>query len=124
MADVFGNYTPIVSTGLNLNPTPTFGQLRQGAGVPANSLGNSGDLYLNISTGDLYQKSGNVRGLVTGGSGGTTQVLHGAGDDPNVAVVVPADPSKSALYSQDGTNVANLFRWDVPDQVWYPLISV
>jgi hypothetical protein len=40
-----------------------------GAGVPDNSLGNNGDVYVNTINGDIYTKSGGTWAITTGGTG-------------------------------------------------------
>lgn len=51
-----------------------------------------------------------------GGGGGSVQIITGSAANPNIAGVIPADPTKAALYYQNGGGT--LFQWDVPGQTW------
>lgn len=62
-----------------------FGALLQGEGVPDDANGNNGDIYIDLSTGDVYQKTSNTWTIVTGGGGGGSQeVFRGTGDPSGV----------------------------------------
>ncbi|WP_298298943.1 hypothetical protein, partial [Hydrotalea sp.] len=64
-------------------PTGNNGaSILSGNGTPANSLGNNGDIYIDISTGNIYQKSGGVWvniGLSFKGITGATGVTGATG---------------------------------------------
>ncbi|MCP4322156.1 MAG: hypothetical protein GY787_09945 [Alteromonadales bacterium] len=58
--------------------TDGIAQVRTGSGVPANTLGNDGDFYLDNNTGNYYTKSGGVwslQGNLTGPSGAVPKIL-------------------------------------------------
>lgn len=85
--DQFGNY----QTGLvSLANTVPFagGALFNGSGAPDDVDGENGDLYLDRDSGQLYQKSNDAWGVITGGSGGIGEVhyIGTPGQDPNTHV--------------------------------------
>lgn len=55
-------------------PSANFneGDLLNGTGAPGVDTGKNGDLYLDLSTGDVYQKSNGVWVAIGGGGGGVT----------------------------------------------------
>jgi hypothetical protein len=61
-----------------------------GAGVPDNSLGNNGDIYVNTINGDVYSKSGGTWTLATGGVGPAGGSGLVGAVDPEGAVVATA----------------------------------
>lgn len=92
------------------------GQLLQGTGAPSASLGNNGDVYINITNGNIYSKAGDIWILSTVGSGGTVQVIAGSVADPNAGTIIPDDHSKGAIYYQKGAY--SLWNWDTQGQAW------
>jgi hypothetical protein len=65
MKDQFGNYTPgLVSVAETVTVVPGGGSGLSGAGVPSDSLGNSGDTYVDTDAASFYCKSGNTWILV------------------------------------------------------------
>lgn len=88
-----------------------------GVGAPSNGLGSNGDVYIDRSTGDIYTKAGDMWTLATsGGGGGSIEVIPGVADDPNVAVIVPADQTKGAIYYKNGA--FSLWNWTTPAGPW------
>lgn len=84
--DAYGNYivqvdqpayTPGASTGGGLN----------GSGPPDNGLGNNGDTYVDVDTGDLYVKYGDVWNIVQGAPGGSGE--SGVGSPEGVVSAPP-----------------------------------
>lgn len=55
-------------------------------------------------------------------SGGGDNDVIGTVPDPNVASLVPADPTKPAFYYQDSGQIA-FWAWSVQNQNWIPFIS-
>lgn len=94
--DQYGNYTA------NLNSTNvTAGGLSivlSGSGAPDNSTGSDGNLYVDLDTGDIYEKISGAWTLFSGGGSGTQEVYGGA-DDPEGAV--SADGPAIYLRSAD-----------------------
>lgn len=68
--DQFGNYICDISP-ISVSPLPDsmFGGNLYGAGVPDNSLGDNGNVYVNTINGDIYSKAGDVWTVATGGTG-------------------------------------------------------
>lgn len=58
---------------------------RTGAGVPSNTLGANGDLYLDTLTANVYQKASGVYALITN--------IKGAPGDSNPYVATPTSPN-------------------------------
>ena len=81
----------------------TDGGNLSGVGVPSNSLGKDGDLYVNTSNGNVYSKSGGTWSLATGGVG------PAGGSGLSGAV----DPNGSATASPGTTyvNTVNHSLW-------------
>lgn len=83
LSDSYGNYRP----GLEPGPTigGSYGRLRHGEGPPDDSLGNNGDIYVDLSTGDVYQKTSSSYTIITGGGGGGPAGVFGStvANDPN-----------------------------------------
>ena len=105
--DAYGNYVA------GLDPLPTaaagsggVGTVRWGSGAPDAGLGNNGDLYVNLSTGDVYEKSGDTWAVVTGGGGGVNN-LSGSGSP----VGVETPDYVGQLYTDT----------DTPSNVWVSL---
>ncbi len=58
------------------------------------------------------------------GGGGSTQVYSTSDADPNVAAIVPADPTKGAeFYQTPSITLYNRWVWDVTAQTWRQTIS-
>jgi hypothetical protein len=56
-----------------------------------------------------------------GGSGGTIQTISTTAADPNVAGIVPSDPTKAALFYQDPSvagGIYNVWHWGIVGQTW------
>lgn len=101
-------------------PAVGYGELLYGAGAPSTAIGNTGDGYINISNGNFYVKTNaGAWDLVSGGGGGgIEQVIAGAVADPNAALIEPDDPTKGAIYTQNGVGLTNLWRWDTTALTW------
>jgi len=69
------NWAVVVAKGVT---GATGGVWRSGAGVPVNSLGADGDLYLNSSNGDVYQRSSGVYAVIANIKGATGAGTPGA----------------------------------------------
>lgn len=116
--DIYGNYIA------DLQPGPALagsrGALRYGTGAPSNTFGNVGDGYVNTANGDFYSRRTIGWELQSGGGGGGSieQVIAFTAADPNVASLTPDDPTKGAIYTQDGADLTVLWRWDVAAQTW------
>lgn len=102
---------------------PSDSTIYSGAGAPSNDLGNNGDVYVNISNGDIYTRSGGAWTLANAGTG-ATEIIAGVVDDPN-GVHTPADTTKTALYFRDsaGNDAVQFWRWAVADQEWKDIIT-
>lgn len=102
----------------NAQPAASPGTVIQGTGAPDNALGQNGNVYVNVTNGDIYTKSGDVWNLVSGGTGAAEMVV-GVVDDPN-GVHTPTDPTKPAVYYRDsaGNDNIQMWRWSVADQEW------
>jgi hypothetical protein len=115
--DAYGNYQAGLEPGPSL--PSSVSRLRSGTGAPASTLGNVGDGYVNRSNGDFYTKKTTGWELQSGGGGASiAQVIATTDANPNTAVIVPEDPAQGAIFTQDGTDLTVLWRWDVTDQVW------
>jgi len=77
---------------------PPGTQIITGSSAPTSSLGNSGDIYIQINTGDVYRKTGNTWNLIgnikgppgepgqqgpAGQTGRSPEILFGVGDPDN-----------------------------------------
>lgn len=88
----------------NAQPAAASGAVLQGDGVPDNSLGANGNVYVNISNGDIYTKSGGVWEIVSPGTG-TPESGSGS---PEGVLASPegtlytdkADPDNPRLFSK------------------------
>lgn len=117
LKDSYGNYQAGLSPGPSL--PSQFGRLRSGTGAPASTLGNIGDGYINKSNGDFYTKKTTGWELQSGGGGGSiAQVIATTDADPNTALITPDDPAQGAIFTRDGANLTELWRWDVAAQTW------
>lgn len=100
MQDAFGNYIA------GLEPGETDGSglsiVHHGNGAPSDSTGNNGDIYVDLSTGDVYQKTGDTWTVITGGAGAAASVSSGVVDPEGV--VAKATPH---FY----VNTANQTLW-------------
>jgi len=67
---------------------PQCGCVTEGAGVPSNSTGNNGDVYVDTATEIIYQKQGDVWVVIGGGGGGGAQQVYVNSGNPN-GVVTP-----------------------------------
>lgn len=118
MAYVATGWTPNLP---NLPPgTGTGGSGRplSGVGAPGPALGNNGNIYIDQSTGDIYTKTGDTWVIQSGG-GGAVEIIPGVVDDPNVGAIVPADPTKGAIYYKNG--VFSLWTWTTAAGPWVAL---
>lgn len=102
----------------------TSGRIGNGSGAPnANTPIASG--YIDDDTGNFYiNTTGDSGGwtLVTGGGGGTAQVIKGAWDDPN-GHTTPANPVAGAIYYRDQAVPIIFWLWSVSGQIWVPAIT-
>jgi hypothetical protein len=58
-----------------------YGEVLTGVGAPSNSVGNNGDIYVNILTGEIYSKTGDVWVIsATGGDISSAEVWAASGD--------------------------------------------
>lgn len=53
------------------NPPLNNGDVLSGIGAPASTLGDNGDVYVDLSGGDFYKKTGDAWSVVTGAPGGS-----------------------------------------------------
>ena len=92
------------------------GELYSGVGAPSDSLGNNGDVYVNLTNGAIYSKAGDTWIISTGGGGGGQLVAYADGTDPS-AIAQPADPTQPAFaYATGGTTAS--YGWNVGAQAW------
>jgi hypothetical protein len=110
-------------------PDPPLGGIAgngitHGTGAPtANTPVSNG--YINDATGDFYvNTTGLSTGwvLVTGGIGGTAQVIRGAFDNPN-GNVTPTNAAAGAVYYKDQSTPIVFWLWSVSGQNWIPAIT-
>lgn len=94
----------------------TLGPSLSGTGAPTANPGVPFATYTDTATGNEYFWNGTVWTAIAGGGGGSVQIITGSAANPNIAGVIPADPTKAALYYQNGGGT--LFQWDVPGQNW------
>ena len=103
---VNGAWTPVMN--IKGPPGSAASKLLKGSGAPSSALGNDGDMYIDITNGDLWNKSGdwsisiNLKGP-TGSSG--SKFLSGVSD--------PA----SSLASSDGDEYLNTSSGDLRNSV-------
>lgn len=83
--------------------------------APDDADGDDGDIRIDSVTGTIYEKQSGA--WVAIGSLGSTQVITGAVDDPNVATITPADPTKIAIYRKDSDENIEWY-WRVSIQEW------
>jgi hypothetical protein len=76
---------------------PPGSQIITGSAPPTTSLGNSGDVYIQINTGDVYKKTGNTWNLIGNIKG------------------PPGQPGQQGPAGQPGTNPEILFGTEDPD---------
>lgn len=76
---------------------PPGSQIITGSSPPTSSLGNSGDIYIQINTGDVYKKTGNTWNLIGNIKG------------------PPGEPGQQGPAGQAGTNPEILFGTENPD---------
>lgn len=122
--DQFGNWI----SGITITPQGTLPRSSRGVlygeGAPSSDLGSPGSGYINILNGDFYTKKTTGWELQSGGGGGSiAQVIATTDADPNVAAIVPEDPAQGAMFTQDGVDLTNLWRWDVTGQLWRQLMG-
>jgi hypothetical protein len=108
-----GTLQPVIVTQYNASLIGS--KFYTNAGVPATTLGNNGDVYINIATGDLYNKvsGGWVASLNLKGPPGSaaSNLLRGSGappaalgNDGDMYIDISADPTTSGnLWSKSGT---------------------
>lgn len=53
-----------------------------------------------------------------GGAGGSGQIKQTADADPNVAGVIPDDPTQPGIWYHTGVLGFSMMLWDVPSQMW------
>jgi hypothetical protein len=78
-------------------PGPPGSQIITGSSAPTSSLGNSGDIYIQINTGDVYKKTGNTWNLIGNIKG------------------PPGEPGQQGPAGQPGRNSEILFGVGNPD---------
>jgi hypothetical protein len=78
-------------------PGPPGSQIITGNSVPTSALGNSGDIYIQINTGDVYKKTGNTWNLIGNIKG------------------PPGEPGQQGPPGQAGRNPEILFGTAPPD---------
>jgi hypothetical protein len=78
-------------------PGPPGSQIITGSAPPTTSLGNSGDIYIQINTGDVYKKTGNTWNLIGNIKG------------------PPGQPGQQGPAGQPGTNPEILFGTEDPN---------
>lgn len=103
------------------DPPMGYGKIHRLNTAPMTSTGSNGDLAIILSTGTIYERYNDAWSLLTtgGGGSGTIQVIARTQADPNSPLIVPDDPTKGAIYTQDGNeSVIAIWRWDVNDQNW------
>lgn len=71
-----------------LDPPASWNELHSGSGVPPDTLGINGDVYIDLDSGDIYRKYGDTWTLFAGGAG-ATEVTKGV-VDPEGAVTKTA----------------------------------
>jgi len=76
---------------------PPGSQIITGSSTPTSSLGNSGDVYIQINTGDVYKKTGNTWNLIGNIKG------------------PPGQPGQQGPAGQPGRNPEILFGTEDPD---------
>ena len=76
---------------------PPGSQIITGSAPPTTSLGNSGDVYIQINTGDVYRKTGNIWNLIGNIKG------------------PPGEPGQQGPVGQPGRNPEILFGVGEPD---------
>lgn len=88
LLDAYGNWAPTINQEdwIPGNSTSGGGVL-SGAGVPDNAEGDNGNIYVNLTNGDVYSKSGDV--WILQGAGASGSNLLGV-VDPNGAVTPDA----------------------------------
>lgn len=114
-----GQWYPVIPDAPPGEGTGNGRGLLTGTGAPDDANGANGNIYVDISTGDIYTKSGDTWTIVSGGSG-AVQVISGAFDDPN-GNVTPADPTKGAIYYKNGA--FSLWNWTTPAGPWVAINS-
>ena len=121
MIGILGGYTVIINNG---------GQIYTGNGVPIPALGIDGDLYLDLDTGDVYQKVNSVwiqktnmmgpqgntvtgptgpqGNTVTGPTGPTGPVVTGPTGPTGASITGPTGPTGPAVTGPTGPQGANV----------------
>lgn len=106
-----------VKAGKELIAALEKGDVLSGKGVPSNSLGTNGDLYVNLNNANLYSKANNAWTLVAGGGGGAatwgtiTGTLSDQTDLQNSLddkVDVAGDTMTGPLNVESGTDTVTL----------------
>lgn len=92
------------------------GRLLFGTGAPPSTLGNNGDYYTNLTTGDVYIRYGDTWNINTGGGGGTANATgHGSPTGVRTPAAVGqfyTDLDAPALYQATGlTNTSWSIQW-------------
>ncbi len=91
------------------------GDLLQGSGPPNNDNGDNGDIYVDLSTGDIYQKTGDVWNIVQGAAGGSGEI--GSGSPEGVVTATPG-----TTYFDTAANAFWVKETGVGNTGWTPLI--
>ena len=87
-------------------PALHYSELLSGIGLPDNSDGENGDLWVNISTGDLYSKVSGLWTILSIGGGTPPQVFSG-----NYGGGTPTDvPTATAALAYD-TGTGAIWQW-------------
>lgn len=102
--DGSGNWIPVLPDGPAV--TKTWSEAFADEGVPSSDLGGNGDTYVNLLTGDIYTKAGDVWSIVAGA--GASQIVQNQATPPNTA--------KPALSYPTGGGT--LDQWDPDTQTW------
>lgn len=91
-----------------------IGTLYSGTGTPSSGLGLNGDIYIDLSTGDLYQRTGDSWTIFTG-SGGVSNI-SGSGSPvgartPDAVNQFYRDTAGNTLWQANGLSNTNWLQW-------------
>jgi hypothetical protein len=95
-----------------------------GSGAPTTQVpaGTSGTYYDYTNNVNYQWNSVSNTWVLVGG--GEIQLYTNSYSDPNVAALVPTDPTKAAQYQQDTSiTLYNVWVWSVISQSWYQTVS-
>lgn len=93
--DAYRNWYPSLPDGPALSAIS--GEWTSGSGVPGAGVGNNGDGYLDILTGDVYVRYGDAWTIVQGAAGGSGEAGVGSPEG-----VVTAPPGTSYVDTATG----------------------